>query len=39
MHSVHRADMYEELRKGKHFDLKGADAAKAIKKAISWNMK
>jgi hypothetical protein len=36
---VNRADMYEELRKAKQFDLKGADAAKAIKKAISWNMK
>lgn len=36
---VNRADMYEELRRGKQFDLKGADATKAIKKAISWNMK
>jgi len=39
MHSIHRADMYEELRREKHFDLKGSDAAKAIKKAISWKMK
>ena len=36
---VNRADMYEELRKAKVCDLKGADATKAIKKAISWNMK
>lgn len=35
----HRADMFEELRKAKQFDLKGAEAAKAIKKAISWEMK
>jgi hypothetical protein len=36
---VHRADMYEQLRKAKVFDLKGPEAAKAIKKAIGWTMK
>lgn len=34
-----RADMFEDLRKAKCFSLTGAEATKAIKKAISWEMK
>ena len=34
-----RADMFEDLRKAKAFSLSGSEAAKAIKKAVSWEMK
>lgn len=34
-----RADMFEKLRKAKHFSLSGDAALRAIKQAISWEMK
>jgi len=34
-----RADMYEKLRKAKVFSLTGEAAAKAVKDAVSWEMK